>query len=207
MRNNDFKDVVFNRHSIKEFDENFKISKAEMLEMLNEACLAPSSVNMQPWRFVVVESKEGKELLRPLVKFNTRQNDTSSAMIVIFGDLKCHRKANQILDESIKRGYMNEDVKKYVKDVFVPFYENVSEKKMNDIVKIDSSLFAMQFMLVARHHGYDTNAIGGFDEENIAEALGLDSSYVPVMIIAIGKANYKIHKSLRLDAKELSKFI
>ena len=54
--------VVF---SIKEFDKNFKISKAEMLEMLNEACLAPSCVNMQPWRFVVVESEEGKELLRP----------------------------------------------------------------------------------------------------------------------------------------------
>ena len=33
---------------------------------------------------------------------------------------------------------------------------------MNDIVKVDSSLAAMQLMLVAKQHGYDTNPIGGF---------------------------------------------
>lgn len=33
----------------------------EMLTMIQEATTAPSSVNMQPWRFVVVESEAGKE--------------------------------------------------------------------------------------------------------------------------------------------------
>ncbi len=36
---------------------------------------------------------------------------------------------------------------------------------MNDVVKIDASLAAMQFMLVARAHGYETNPIGGFEEK------------------------------------------
>jgi nitroreductase len=31
---------------------------------------------MQPWRFVVVESEAGKEKLKPLIRFNTRQNET-----------------------------------------------------------------------------------------------------------------------------------
>ena len=56
---------------------------------------------------------------------------------------------------------MPEDVKKEAMDYFVPAYKNFSKAKMNDIVKIDSSLMAMQLMLVARAHGYDTNAIGG----------------------------------------------
>ena len=43
---------------------------------------------MQPWRFLVVESDEGKDKLRPLIRFNTRQNDTSAAMVVIFGDMQ-----------------------------------------------------------------------------------------------------------------------
>lgn len=30
---------------------------------------------------------------------------------------------------------------------------------MNDVVKVDSSLAAMQFMLVARDHGYETNQL------------------------------------------------
>lgn len=50
-------------------------------------------------------------------------------------------------------------------NMFIPFYERANKKEMNDIVKIDSSLAAMQLMLVARHHGYDTNPIGGFEED------------------------------------------
>lgn len=80
MKNNNFEDVVFNRRSIKVFDENVKISHSKMLEMVNKAVKAPSSVNLQPWRFVIVDSKESKDKLRPLIKFNQRQNDTSSAM-------------------------------------------------------------------------------------------------------------------------------
>ena len=49
-----------------------------MNEMIAKATKAPSSVNMQPWRFVVVESDEAKAKLRPLIQFNTNQNDTSS---------------------------------------------------------------------------------------------------------------------------------
>ena len=207
MENNNFKDVVFNRHSVKVFDKNVKISHEEMLEIIKEATKAPSSVNMQPWRFVVVESEEGKEKLRPLVNFNTRQNDTSSAMILIFGDMKCYEKAEEIYGSAVEKGFMTEESKKEVMEFFVPFYKNASKNKMNDIVKIDSSLAAMQLMLVARLHGYDTNPIGGFEEEKLAEAFGLDPErYVPVIIIAMGKSDYKAHSSVRLDAEEITVF-
>lgn len=207
MENNNFKDVVFNRHSVKVFDKNVKISHEEMLEIIKEATKAPSSVNMQPWRFVVVESEEGKEKLRPLVNFNTRQNDTSSAMILIFGDMKCYEKAEEIYGSAVEKGFMTEESKKEAMEFFVPFYKNASKNKMNDIVKIDSSLAAMQLMLVARLHGYDTNPIGGFEEEKFAEAFGLDPErYVPVIIIAMGKSDYKAHSSVRLDAEEITVF-
>ena len=111
MKNNNFEDVVFNRRSVKVFDENVKISHSEMLEMINKAVKAPSSVNLQPWRFVIVDSKEGKDKLRPLIRFNQRQNDTSSAMILIFGDMKCYEKADEIYGEAVKKGLMPEDIK------------------------------------------------------------------------------------------------
>ncbi len=207
MENNNFEDIVFNRKSIKVFDENTKIDRATMLEMINKAVTAPSSINMQPWRFVVVDTPEGKDTLRPLVKYNTRQNDTSSAMIVLFGDMKCHEKAETILDRTIAKGLMPKEMKEEFMNTYVSMYDNVPTQVMNDIVKIDSSLVAMQFMLVARAYGYDTNPIGGFEEDKIAEALGLDAErYVPVMMIAIGKANYTAHGSVRLDAEEVTTF-
>ena len=78
---------------------------------------------------------------------------------------------------------------------------------MNDIVKIDSSLAAMQFMLVARAHGYDTNPIGGFEKDQLAEAFGLDKDrYVPVMILSVGKAAEEGYQSVRLDAEKITSF-
>ncbi|WP_394018509.1 nitroreductase family protein [Anaerococcus cruorum] len=207
MKNNDFKDVVFNRHSVKEFDKDYKIEREEMLKILEEATKAPSSVNLQPWRFVIVESDEGKDKLRPIIKFNTKQNDSSSAMILIFGDVKCYEKTDEIYSQAVEAGYMNEDDKNKSVELFNQVYKSFSKEEMNDVVKIDSSLAAMQLMLVARAHGYDTNPIGGFEKDQLAEAFGLDPDrYVPVMIVAIGKADHAGHKSPRLDVKDITDF-
>ena len=205
--NNDFSDITFNRKTVKVFDTNCKISHEEMLEILNETVTAPSSVNFQPWRFIVVESKEGKEKLRPLVQDNTRQNDTSSAMILIFGDLECQKNADEITNRAIEAGFMSQEVKDHVMNVAVPSFEQASREKLNDIVKMDCALAAMQLMLIARAHGYDTNAIGGFDHDKLGEVFGMDSQrYVPALIIAIGKSNYKSHDTIRLDAQEVTSF-
>lgn len=204
---NDFKEIAFGRKSVRLYDENVKIDRKEMLEMISEATLAPSSVNMQPWRFVVVESDEAKAQLRPLIRFNTRQNDTSSAMVLIFGDMQCYEKAEEIYDQAVAAGKMPKEVRDQQLSVIVPLYQGLSREKMNDIVKIDSSLAAMQFMLVARAHGYDTNPIGGFEADRLAAAFGLDPErYVPVMIVSVGKAAEAGYSSVRLAPEEVTDF-
>ena len=82
----DFMEIVKGRRSIRVYDENVKISKEEMTQILEEATTAPSSLNLQPWRFVVIDSAEGKETLLPLASFNRRQVETSSAVIALFAD-------------------------------------------------------------------------------------------------------------------------
>lgn len=128
-------------------------------------------------------------------------------MILIFGDMKCYDNAEAIYGRAVEKGIMPEDVKKEIIKMFIPFYLNASKKEMNDIVKIDSSLAAMQLMLVARAHGYDTNCMGGLEEDKLAKAFGLDPErYIPVLILAIGKSNYDTHDTVRLDAAEISSF-
>lgn len=205
--NNNFSDITYNRKSIRVYDENVKISHEEMLEMIQKATIAPSSVNMQPWRFVVVESPEEKQKLKPLIRFNTRQNDTSSAMILIFGDMECYEYGEAIYNQAVTEGKMSPEVRDQQLAAIIPYYKNFTRAEMNDVVKIDSSLAAMQLMLVARSYGYDTNPIGGFEADQLAEAFGLEKErYVPVMILSIGKALEEGYNSLRLDAKELTTF-
>ncbi len=140
---NDFKDILAGRKSVKLFDEQYKIPHEEMEDMIRQATMAPSSVNMQPWRFMVVESDEGKAKLRPLIKFNTNQNDTSSAMVVIFGDMACHENGEFIYSKAVENNYMPLEVKNQMLPTVTEFYNSISTQQMNDIVKIDSSLAAM----------------------------------------------------------------
>ena len=68
----------------------------KFLEMLDEANIAPSSCNFQPWRYIVVDTPEGKEKLGK-ANFNKTQNDTSSAMIILLGDLSYFDKFDENL--------------------------------------------------------------------------------------------------------------
>ena len=207
FENNTFADVMLGRKSIRVYDENVKISQEEMLEMIQEATTAPSSVNMQPWRFVVVESPEAKEKLKPLIRFNVRQNDTSAAMLLIFGDMECYEYGEQIYDQAVAEGKMPQEVRDQQLGAILPFYKNLSAPEMNDIVKIDSSLAAMQFMLVARAHGYDTNPIGGFEKDQLAEAFGLEKDrYLPVMLLSIGKAAEEGYQSVRFPIDRITEW-
>lgn len=205
--NNDFSSVMFGRKSVRVYDETVKISHEEMLEMIKEATTAPSSVNMQPWRFVVVESEEAKAKLKPLIRFNTRQNDTSAAMVMIFGDMNCYEYGEEIYGQAVAEGKMPAEVRDQQLAAILPYYQNFTRQQMNDVVKIDASLAAMQFMLVARSHGYETNPIGGFEADQLAENVGLDKErYVPVMILSIGKALEEGYESVRLAPEKITTF-
>ncbi|EOT45549.1 MULTISPECIES: nitroreductase family protein [Enterococcus] len=207
LKNNNFEEITFERKSVRVYDESVKISNEEMLEMIQEASIAPSSVNMQPWRFVVVESDEAKAKLKPLIRFNTRQNDSSSAMVLIFGDMMCHEYGEEIYDQAVAEGKMPQEVRDQQLAAIIPHYEKLTKQEMNDVVKIDASLAAMQFMLVARAHGYDTNPIGGFEADQLAEAFDLDKErYVPVMILSVGKAAEQGYTSVRLPAEKITTF-
>lgn len=103
MRETNFETILKGRRSVRNYDPTVKISKEEMSELLSEATLAPSSVNMQPWRFIVAESEEAKAILKPLIRFNTLQNETSAAMILIFGDMNCYEFAEEIYEQAVAR--------------------------------------------------------------------------------------------------------
>ena len=202
---NDFKKIVLERRSVKEYDPEVKISRGEMTEILAEATRAPSSINMQPWRFLVVDSAEGKEKLAKLAAFNQTQVLTSSAVIAVFYDANNIAYIDEIYDQTVELGYMPQEVKEALLQTAKPFYAQISENELRDANLIDSGLVSMQLMLVARAHGYDTNPMAGYEKDKIAEAFGLDKErYQPVMLISIGKAAKEGYPSYRLPVETVT---
>ncbi|WP_026560895.1 nitroreductase family protein [Bacillus sp. J37] len=202
-----FLQIVQDRRAIRTYDENVKISQEEMSEILTAATKAPSSVNLQPWRFVVIESPEAKAKLAPLAKFNQQQVKTSSAVIAVFADMNNLDYLEEIYSKAVEHGLMPQEVK----DQQVPSIRNllssITEQANRETILIDSGLVSMQLMLTAKAYGYDTCPIGGYEKDQIAEAFDLDKDrYVPVMLISIGKAVDTGYKSYRMPVEQITEW-
>lgn len=207
LKTNDFMKIMKGRRSIRNYDPTVKISKEEMTEILKEATTAPSSVNAQPWRFLVIESAEGKEKLAKLAKFNQSQVSTSSAVIAVFADMNNGDYIEEIYSKAVELEYMPQEVKDRQVQALTAHFEKLPMQENRETILIDSGLVSMQLMLTARAHGYDTNPIGGYDKENIAEVFGLDKErYVPVMLLSIGKAADEGYASYRLPVDRIAQW-
>ncbi|MGM0862010.1 MAG: nitroreductase family protein [Bacillota bacterium] len=207
LQTNDFMEIMKGRRSIRSYDPSVKISKEEMTEILEEATTAPSSVNAQPWRFLVIDSPEGKEKLAPLASFNQTQVTTSSAVIAVFADMNNADYLEEIYSKAVELGYMPQEVKDRQIAALTAHFEKLPTQVNRETILIDGGLVSMQLMLTARAHGYDTNPIGGYDKENIAEAFGLEKErYVPVMLLSIGKAADKGYASYRLPIDTIAEW-
>lgn len=203
----DYNEVISSRHSVRVYDPSVKISREEMTEILEEATLAPSSVNLQPWRFLVIDSPEGKATLEELAPGNLNQVKTSSAVIAVFGDMNAFDNADDIMSSAVEQGFMPQEMKEQVLANYTELFGRISPEAFREMIVIDSGLVSMQFMLSARAHGYDTNPIGGYDKSRIAEAFGMDKDrYVPVMLISIGKAAKEARKSTRLPIDRVAEW-
>lgn len=202
---NDFNKIIAERKSIRKYDPEVKISKIEMTEMLKLASTAPSAANIQPWRVVVVESDEAKATLEPVLMGNKLQNETSSAMLLIFGDLLAYENVERIYDEAVEKQMMPLEVREQQVSTIRAGYSSLPTEVLREVVKTDASLFAMQLMLIARSYGYDTNPMTGFYQDQLAETFSLDPErYVPVMILSIDKAVEEGYRSIRLTVDEFS---
>ncbi|WGV96064.1 nitroreductase family protein [Bacillus stercoris] len=207
IKTNAFMEIMKGRRSIRNYDPTVKISKEEMTEILEEATTAPSSVNAQPWRFLVIDSPEGKEKLAPLASFNQTQVTTSSAVIAVFADMNNDDYLEEIYSKAVELGYMPQEVKDRQIAALTAHFEKLPAQVNRETILIDGGLVSMQLMLTARAHGYDTNPIGGYDKENIAETFGLDKErYVPVMLLSIGKAADEGYASYRLPIDTIAEW-
>lgn len=209
ITNNDFADVMFDRHSVRVFDPSVKISRDELQEMIKEATTAPSACNLQSWHFVIIDTPEGKEKLKKsAMKFNYPQIDSSSAIIFIAGDTQSHEVYHDVWTKVYEDGKISKEKLDQIFNTFLPLYENASPEFLTLDATIDGAMVGMQLLLTARAHGFDANPWSGYDFKTIIPTLGLDPKrFVPVMAVAIGKAAEKPIHTDRYDVKQLIDYL
>jgi len=100
------------RHSTKKYDTTRKVSE-EDLEVLFEAMrLSASSINSQPWKFIVIESSESKQRLSNTFAHKHQYNQQhvfDSTLIILFAYNPRYTRADyaKVIDKGIEDGRTN----------------------------------------------------------------------------------------------------
>jgi Nitroreductase len=199
----DFGEVIRTRRSVRHYDPNFALSREEIKSLLADAILAPSSNNLQPWRFLVIDRPEDKQKLYPIAN-SQRQVLEASATIAVLGDLEGYKRARDITRIATERGYMTEEFAAQQAERLISSYGARSPESLRRIALVDGSLASMQLMLAARARGLDTVPMGGFNREQFVEAFRVPATYVPVMLIAVGKAAAEGRPTARLSVDDVT---
>ncbi|MGD0443938.1 MAG: nitroreductase family protein [Edaphobacter sp.] len=161
---------------------------AEDLRQIIEAGLrAPSGYNMQPWRFVVVQSAEQKRKLRA-ASYNQGKVEEASAVIVACGDADGWRKDLDLMLEAGRKGGMPESYAAQAKNSVPNYLSSFSTVQMQGWLNKMVMLAFTHMMLTAEVMGYDTAPMEGFEQDKVHEVLRLPLSYWVVALLAIGHA-------------------
>ncbi|WP_341302447.1 nitroreductase family protein [Lysinibacillus sp. FSL H8-0500] len=198
--------VMHERKSVRKYDASFKIPQEQLEELLIEATSAPSSSNLQPWRFLVIQDDAVKKELRAIAN-NQEQVETASAIIAVLGDTEMYKNAEAVYTKNFELGYINETTKDFMINNSIKLYSQLPQEALTNIVTFDAGLISMQIMLLAKEMGYDTVPMGGFSKEAFAKHFDLANHIVPVILIAIGKAAAPAYNSSRIELNNIAKFI
>ncbi len=174
-------DAIYQRRSIKHFDPEHRLTQDEETKLLEAAIQAPTSFNIQHWRFVVVRDAELRAKIRKEHGNDQAQMTDASMLIIMTGDTKAWTK-------NPERYWVN--APKEVADLLVgwmgPFHEGRDWLQRDEAQR--SIGMAMQtLMLSAKAMGYDSCPMIGYDIEAVAKLINLPEDHVMGAMVAIGK--------------------
>ncbi|ELK45925.1 nitroreductase family protein [Halobacillus sp. ACCC02827] len=198
----DFLTVAKERRSVRHYDADYKIDREEIKEILETASLAPSSSNLQPWRFLIIEDQKEKERLLPIAN-NQQQIVDASVVIAVLSDRNAYENAGRIYNQIAEKGNMPEDVKEMYVNSIYDTYGNFPQERLTKIANIDGGIISNQLMLAAKAKGYDTVPMGGYDVDQFMEAFHVPENFESIMLISLGKGTKAGFEKTRLPMEDI----
>ena len=90
-------EAIYNRRSVKHFDPNHKMTAEEETKLFEAVIQAPTSFNIQHWRFVVLRDPELRAKIRTEFGNDQAQMTDASLLVLFTADEKaCKRNPSDI---------------------------------------------------------------------------------------------------------------
>ena len=174
-------DAIYQRRAIKAFDANHRMSPEEETKLFDAAIQAPTSFNIQHWRFVVLRDPELRQRIRKEFGNDQTQMTDASLLILMTADMKAWAK-----DPGRYWRNAPPDVAKMLVDWMGPFHEG-REWLERDEAQRSIGMAMQTLMLAAKAMGYESCPMIGFEIDKVAELIRLPEDHVIGPMVAIGK--------------------
>lgn len=193
--------IIKARRATKSFIINQSISREKLEEILYSGSLAPSGFNLQPWRFIIVETSEGKEKLYSCA-FEQEQIQQASIILICCGDRQVFVPdyIENVLKLGLDRGSMNEQHAQFLRQTIPTFHKfHPSFESIEAWINRQVMIAVTQMMLVAKSLNIDSCPMEGFVGSAIKEAFAIPKSWDVCCLLALGYAEQERQFGGRFD--------
>lgn len=205
------------RHATKKFNPNKKISEEDFDTILESGRLSPSSLGLEPWRFVVIQNKKLRDKLKPYSWGAQKQLDTASHFVLIFArkNVTAHSNYVQHLIRGIKE-YEDSTIPA-VEEKFDNFQASFhiadNDRTLYDWASKQTYIALGNMMTSAALLGIDSCPMEGFDLDKVTEILSeegiLDTEHFGISVmVAFGyRAQEPAHGKIRQSKEDVISWI
>ena len=197
-------ELIHSRLSTERFEPGLTLSENEIRELVEDAVQAPSSFNIQHWRFVALRNPEDKKRLRAAAYGQALVEDAAVTFIVL-GDVRGHEKLAGILQRSVDA----QVISRRKADRWVEMSDKIyaDGQLARDEAIRSATLAAMTLMLSASARGLSSAPLIGFDPERVQNEFAIPEHCLPVMLLCVGRAaEGKAARKVRLGADRVLAF-
>lgn len=178
-------EAIYNRRSVKHFDAEHKLTKEEESKLLEATIQAPTSFNIQHWRFVILRDAELRAKIRKEFGNDQAQMTDASLLVLFTADVKAWNKEPERYWKNAPK-----EVAELLVNWMGPFHAE-KEWLQRDEAQRSIGMAMQTMMLAAQEMGYESCPMIGFDHEKVAELINLPAFHVIGPMVAIGKGTEK----------------
>ncbi|MBZ7945161.1 NAD(P)H-dependent oxidoreductase [Campylobacter sp. RM10532] len=191
------------RYSCRNF-KNEKLNPQDLRNILEIARLSPSSLGLEPWKFVVVQDEKKKEELSEICNHQPHVKNCS-ALIIILSRLDFL----DYFEEKLRKRDMSEKEIQKRLDTYMPFLNSLNHEQKIAYAREQAHIALASILYSANALNIATCPIGGFDKIKLESYLNLNTQKeIATLIVAIGYSNDKsLPQKNRFDFDEVVQFL
>ncbi len=188
-------DIINKRHAVKSFDPDRTIELDKIKQLEKILRLSPSSVNLQPWHYIIAGTQEGKKLIAESATGQfayNRDKILNASLVVVF----CSKKSlddeylKGLIEQEDKDGRFKDDRAREVQYGVKSGFSDLHRKEFHDPeewMKRQVYLSAGFFLMGAASLDIDTCPMEGFDSRKLDKLLSLNKrGFESSVIVAAG---------------------